>query len=379
LILLFNLASAALCLASIAAPQNTSLSGQITAPDGRPWVGIEVNIENTNTGQHFEVKTDKDGRYVQLGLPPGVYKITISDRRNKSFTYSEIHTLHGTQENDVSANFSKNIQESSFEAQTKDGLEDSKFNNVKAHVNAGVGAMYDSGMLRMQLATTPADQRGPLNEKLSADCETAIREFSLAENFDPLTRVKNHAMIWAHLGEAYECAGLYDDATNAYQKAVSLRPEAEYYESLGAAQVNSALARSDPKEKKRRLADAEGACENAMTLDSTEAVGCWKNIGVLLVNNGDMPDAITPLQKATQLNPKDAQGWFLLGQALLSRLETKQDGSVITAQFPPGAAEAFKKCIDAEPNGLYAVEARELLDGLASMNATGTAIIKKTN
>jgi tetratricopeptide (TPR) repeat protein len=338
-----------------------------------------VVIENTNTGQHFEVKTDKDGRYVRLGLPPGVYKITISDPRNKSFRYSEIHTLRGTPENDVSANFSKNIQGPAFAPQTKDGLENSKFNRVKAHVNAGVGAMYESGMLRMQLATTPVDKRGPLNEKLNADCDMAIREFSLAENLDPLMSVNNHAMVWAHLGAAYECVGLYDDATNAYEKAVSLRPEAEYYGSLSTAQANSALARTDPQEKKRRLAEADGACENAITLDSTEAVGCWKNIGVILINNGDMPDAIAPLQRAAQVNPKDAQGWFLLGRALLSRLETRQVDSVITTQVPLGAAEAFQKCIDAEPNGLYAAEARELLDGLTSMGAAGTAVIKKTN
>jgi tetratricopeptide (TPR) repeat protein len=229
-----------------------------------------VIIEDTATGQHFEVKTDKDGRYVQLGLPSGVYKITISDRRNKSFTYSEIHTLRGTSENDVSANFSKNTEGSPLEGRTLDGLEDNKFNNVTAHVNAGVGAMYESDRLRAQLATAPADQKGPLQERLNADCQTAIREFSLAENLDPPTSIKNHAMIWAHLGEAYTCVGLDDDATNAYQKAISLRPEAVYYRNLSTAQASSALERSDPKEKLQKLADAEAICENALARDYLE-------------------------------------------------------------------------------------------------------------
>jgi Flp pilus assembly protein TadD len=378
LFVFFGLTPIGLCLASIATAQNTSVSGQITAPDGTPWVGIEVIIENMNTGRHFEVKTDNDGRYVELGLPPGVYKITIYDQRNKSFTYSEIHTLRGTQENDISANFSKNGERSPLKAQTKEELEEDKFNNVKTHVNVGVGAMYDSDRLRIRLATAPAGQKGPLQEKLNSDCQTAIAEFSLAENLDPLTSVKTHAMIWAHLGESYECAGLHDDATNAYQKAVSLRPEAVYYRNLSTAQVSSALARTDPNEKEQKLADAEATCENATALDRTEALGCWKNIGILLTNKGDMQDAITPLQKTTQLNSEDAQAWFLLGTALLSGLETKQDGSVMTARFPTGTAEAFQRCIDADPNGPYAFQARELLDGLASMSPTGkTAVIKK--
>ena len=52
------------------------------------------------------------------------------------------------------------------------------------------------------------------------------------------------------------------------------------------------------------------------------------------------------------MDPKDAQAWFLFGRALLSTIETKQEDNVITSAFPPGAAEAFQKCIDADPNGL---------------------------
>jgi predicted Zn-dependent protease len=154
--------------------------------------------------------------------------------------------------------------------------------------------------------------------------------------------------------------------------------EAVYYRNLSTAQVSSALARTDAKEREQKLADAEAICESATALDRTEALGCWKNIGILLSNKDDMQDAITPLQKTTQLNPEDAQAWFLLGRALVSRLETKQNSSVMTARFPRGTVEAFQKCIDANPDGPYAFQARELLDVLASMSPTGkTAVIKK--
>jgi hypothetical protein len=90
-----------------------------------------------------------------------------------------------------------------------------------------------------------------------------------------------------------------------------------------------------------------------------------------------MKDAITPLQKTTQLDSKDAQGWFLLGRALLATTETKQQGSEITSVFPPGTAEAFQKCIDADPNGPYASQAKEVLDGLASMSAGEKTVVDK--
>jgi tetratricopeptide (TPR) repeat protein len=356
-------------LATIAAARVTSVSGQILSSDGTPWADIDVNIQNTNTGQHFDVKTDKDGRYTQLGLPPGVYKITIYDRRRKWFTYSEIHTLHGNQENDVSLNFKKNVETAHPEEQKKIEGEETKFNDVKAHLDAGVGVMYDSDTLRTQLATAPADQRGSIQDRLNSDYQTAIREFQLAELAESPAEVKNLAGIWANLGEAYDYAGQYGNAIDAYQKAVGLGPKAPYYQNLSKAQASSALAQTSPKEMEQKLADASANCDKAAALDLEVAARCWKNIGILLSNKRDLSDAITPLRKTIQLDPKDAQAWFLLGSALLTTTETKQEGNEITAVFAPGTADAFQKCIAAEPKGPYASPAKEALDGLASMRA----------
>lgn len=369
LIPICSILAVALFLATIAAAQTTSTSGQIIAPDGTPWVDLDVVIENMNTGQHFAVRTDKDGRYAQWGLSPGVYKIKFYDRRSKWFNYSEIRALRGTQENDVSTNFSKSSESAYGEAQKQTGEGDNKFNSVKAHVSAGLGAMYDSNTLRTQLATASADQKGPLQDKLASDYQTAIGEFQLAERADSPTDVKTRAMIWAHLGEAYDYAGQYDDATNAYQQAVALRPEALYYQNLSKAQASSALAQTDPKKTEQKLADADTTCDKAAALDPTATARCWKNIGILLSNKADIKGALTALQKTTQLDPQDAEAWFLFGRALLAMVETKQEGNVIASVFPPGTAEAFQKCIDADPNGPYASQAKEVLDALASVSA----------
>ncbi|HWO38828.1 MAG TPA: carboxypeptidase-like regulatory domain-containing protein [Candidatus Acidoferrum sp.] len=185
-----NVLAIVLLLATIATAQTTFVSGQIIAPDGTPWADIDVIIQNTNTGQHFEVKTGKDGRYTKLGLLPGVYKITIYDRRSKWFTYSEIHTFHGKQENDVSANFNKS-SETAHPAQKKIDGEENRFNDVKAHVQAGLGDIYDSDTLRTQLASTPGDQKGPFQDKLNSDYQTAIREFQQAEQAESPSNLKN--------------------------------------------------------------------------------------------------------------------------------------------------------------------------------------------
>jgi len=81
-----------------------------------------------------------------------------------------------------------------------------------------------------------------------------------------------------------------------------------------------------------------------------------------------LPEAVTPLQKASEADPKDAQTWFLLGGALASEIETKQEGTKMTYTFPPGLTDAYQHCIDADPNGPYAAQAKTALDGLVALS-----------
>jgi tetratricopeptide (TPR) repeat protein len=378
LIPICTILAAALLLATIAAAQTTSVSGQIIAPDGAPWVDVEVIIQNTSTGQKFDTKTDDHGKYTQLGMPPGSYKVTIFDKRSNGFTYSEPHTFHGGQDNDVSIDFKKLIESAHPEAQKKGEEEKNKQTSLKAHFDAGVTAMNDSNTLRAQLATTPAPDKGPVQDKLNADYKTAIGEFQQAQQADAPTDVKNQAVIWANLGEAYEYAGQYDDAINAYQKAIDAQPQPVYYINMSKDIANEAAALTDPAAAAQKLADAIAACDKATALDPTANAGmCYKNIGVILSNKGDMRDAIAPLQKATQSNPKDAEAWFLLGSALTATAETKQEGDQMVTVFPPGTAEAFQKCMAADPNGPYASQAKDVLDGMASMGAGIKTTVEK--
>jgi tetratricopeptide (TPR) repeat protein len=362
LIPICTILAAPLLLATIAAAQTASVSGQIIAPDGASWVDVDVIFQNTSTGQKFATKTDDHGKYTQLGMPPGSYKVTIYDKRSNGFTYSAPHTFHGDQDYDVSIDFKKLIESAHPEAQKKGEEENSKQASLKTHFYAGVAAMNDSNTLRAQLTTTPAADRSPVQDKLNADYKTAIGEFQQAQQADAPTDLKNQAVIWSNLGRAYEYAGQYDDAINAYQKAIGAQPDPVYYINMSKDIANEAAALTDPAAAAQKLADAIAACRKAASLDPTaNAEMCYRNIGIILSNNGNMKDAIASLQKATQSNPKDAESWFLLGSALAATAETKQEGDQMITVFPPRTAEAFQKCIDADPNGPYASQAKDVL------------------
>jgi hypothetical protein len=104
-------------LATNAAAQTTAVTGQVIKPDATPWVELTVIIQNRDTGQSFELKTNKDGRYLKLALRPGLYEISLYDPNEKSVIYSVVCTLGGNRENDISADFSKNPRPPHREAQ----------------------------------------------------------------------------------------------------------------------------------------------------------------------------------------------------------------------------------------------------------------------
>ena len=354
----------------VAAQGSTRLNGQVVDLQGKPWAGVTILIKNPENGQTFTLKTDKDGKYTQLLPRGGVYAITIEPEK---LNYSEKHTVQDGQENTIVINF-KDImaqQAASPEEAKKAEEAANSFKSMKGHFDAGVAAMTDSTQLRQQLASSPADQKGSIQDKIKADSQTAVTEFQQAEQAAGSKDVKNHALIWANLGQAYDSGGRYDEAADAYQKAIELQPMAPYYTHLSTSLASAATSQTDPKVTQQKVADAGASCEKVATLEGgtpASAAVCWKNLGIILNNKGDLKDAVVPFQKATLADPKDAQSWFLLGGALTGSIDTKQEGDKVVYIVPAGTADAYQKCIEADPNGPYAPQAKAALDSLAQLS-----------
>jgi tetratricopeptide (TPR) repeat protein len=58
--------------------QTGTIDGQIIDRDGKPLAGVKVSMVRVGFNQHFEARSDSDGRYRHLGLPTGRYELTIS-------------------------------------------------------------------------------------------------------------------------------------------------------------------------------------------------------------------------------------------------------------------------------------------------------------
>jgi tetratricopeptide (TPR) repeat protein len=369
-----------LLFAAIAGAQNTGqIVGEVKDLNGKPYADVNVEIKNPDNGKVVTTKTDKQGRFTQVGLPGGLYNITLTNEKDKLNFQVQFRVVSG-QDNGFNLNLKEVMakQGPSAEEVKKREEEENLFKNMKQHFDAGMAALNDSTNLRTQLKAAPADQKAAIQDKLNADYQTAITELKLAEQGMTAKDIRNHALVWANLGQAYEYAGHYDEAAAAFQKAVELSPQAPYYEHLSTALANAAAAQTDPKAVAAKLTEASANCDKMAAIEPAGTARCWKNAGIILSNKGKLPEAVEPLQKAAQADPKDAQTWFLLGGALSAKIDSKQQGDKLIYIIPPGTAEAYQKAIDAAPNGPYAAQAKAALEQLAALSGgEETSIGKK--
>lgn len=384
--------------APLAMAQSGQLSGQVFDLQGKPYAGVVVTITSKDTGTTYTVKTDKDGKFLQLGMQFGNYTVNFKKAEAK-IDYTEAGINIPNQSTPLVVNF-KDIaakQGVDPEAEAKREAAKKKFNDMKVHFDNGRTALTAADALKEQVRAASGEQLADLLAKRSASLTTAITEFQAAQQASG-DKDPNLPTILGNLALAYDSAGEtdrmmmrnapadqhatmqtkidgdYAQAVTNLQKAVDIKPTAGLYYQLG-----TDLAYSG------KIPDATAACDKGSALEPANTAGaenCYKNIGIVLTNANNLKDAVAPLQKATQLNPKDAEAWFLLGSALVSTIDYKQEGGKEVAVIPPGTVEAFQKYLQLEPNGPHAADAKGTLEGLQQMGggvATKEVTKKKKN
>ena len=349
-------------LASVLTPRAAAqldgvIRGQIMDIVGKPWADLALQVVNDQGGKQ-ETKTDKDGNYAFRNLRPGVYVIHVmlpgqnqpfddkvqvqaGTEAKKDFNFKE---LAGRQGAEYQETLKKNEE-------AKKGLE-----ALKAHVLAGDAIVGQERQVKADLGKAPADQRDALKQKLTDLSNQAVTEFKEAQKSlgekDP-----NAALVVFKLGEAYDAAGRNEEAADAYQQAIALKADVPgYYNNLG-----NVLARAG------KIDEARAAYMKSAELDPPNAALAWRNFGISLFNADRKKEAIEPLQKATQLDPKSAQAWFLLGASMVGAMEWKKEGSELKPIIMPGTVEAYEKAIELDPNGPYGVQAKDGLTGLQQL------------
>lgn len=333
-----------------------AITGQIFDLSGNPWPNIVVQDVN-DQGAKIETKTDEKGKYTLRGLKPGVHTLSIIlPMQEKPFETK--CQVGGDKDTIVDLNFKEIVEKQNpqfAEQLRKQAEEKQKFQGMKAHFDAGNALLDQVRQTKNDLSKAPADQRDVLKQKLTDLSTQAATEYQAAQKAAP-ENDSNWPLFWAKLGEVYDLAGRKEEAINAYQQAVTLKPTAAYYNNLGNVQASAG-----------KIDDARAAYMKSIELDPANAAQAWRNFGIVLYNSNRLAEAVEPLQKSIELEPKSAQSWYLLGAALLSKMTTKQTGDKMEVVFAPGTVEAYERAIELDPNGPYGAQAKQGLADLQQM------------
>ncbi|MGB9463624.1 MAG: tetratricopeptide repeat protein [Candidatus Acidiferrum sp.] len=358
-------------LAPNAAAQSGSISGTIMDINGKPWFGLGIQAVS-DQGTKLDAKTDAEGKYSIRNLRPGIYVVTIVTfpPPNEKQAAVEMGKLRVTSAEDVRAdmNFKEIMAKQGVDAQKKkekDEEEKQKFEGMKAHFAAGTTFLDQERKAKDDLSKATPDQRDAAKQNLKELSDKAAAEFQAAQK-TASEKDSNQHLLWAKLGEAYDIAGRNEEAAQAYQQAITARPEEPgYYNNLG-----NVLARAG------KIEEARTAYTKSAELDPAKAATAWRNFGISLYNANRGGDAIEPLQKSAELDPKSAQTWYLLGACLVYKMTIKKVGDKDVPEFAPGTVEAYQKALELDPNGPFGQQAKE---GLAQLQQMAPGIDIKVN
>ena len=316
-------------LAWVAVPafaQTGQIKGKVSA-DGAIVVGATVAIENLDNGtKPIMTKSDKKGEYIQVGLSPGQYRITV--------TKDALKTVKETRVGLDMVTLDIKLEAAGKATGSKEDVA-----KAKAKADGATKAFSDGVALSNEGKT-----------------DEAIAKFN-----EVIAAIPNCAECYANIGTVQGMAKKYTEAEASYKKAIELKPDfADAYNGL--ANVYNA-------EKKFELA-AE-ASKKAMELIGTPTAGAAGaggaagaapaaaatpsqvfNQGVILWNAGKIPEAKAQFEAAVKADPNMADARYWLGMAL------------VNAGTPEAMKEAkphFETYLKLAPTGQYADTAKAIV------------------
>jgi tetratricopeptide (TPR) repeat protein len=301
-----------IALGAPAYAQTGQIKGRVVDAKNQPVEGAKVIVEMTGgMTRRFDLKTNKKGEYIQIGLQPGDYKVTAEkDGLNQTFT---VHIGLDMKEVNFTLRPGGGGGEMSKEERAK---AEARMNAIKAAFDAGV-ALNNEGKF-----------------------DEAIAKFN-----EVLAQVPKCIECYNNIGAVYMHKKDYEQAEAAYKKAIEVDPNSpEPYNGL--ATLYNAQKKFDlAAEASAQAAKLSGAAGGAGGGNASTVF----NQGVIAWNAGKIADAKKLFEQATTIDPNLADAHYWLGMANLN------EGKM------PDAATQFEAYLKIAPTGQYAEQAKGVL------------------
>lgn len=302
-----------------AAAQSGTLKGKVTDAAGKPLEGAKVVIEHVATSRKIETKTDKRGEYVQVGLTPGEYQVTVT---------------HGQLTQTQTAKFGAEMKQLDFDMRP--------------------GATGQTAQTPAQAAAEAKKQQEKIEKIKTTFAEGA--QATNAGKYDEAIAKFNAVLV-----EFPACVDCYINLGTVYSRQQDWVKAEEAYKSALAANANSVeayngLANVYSAQKKFKEAQ-EMAAEAAKRASAAGGAGggnatALYNASVMAWNANDFAKANELLTQAIQADPNHAEAHFMLGRVLINLGKLGE------------AATEFETYLKLAPSGPNAKEAQSNFDAL---------------
>jgi len=335
--------------------QITAIEGDVKGPDGKMVQNAQILIEREDMkGTYKGAKTDKKGHYIYNGLPIGRYTVSVLVDNQKKDQMQHVQTKLG---DPIPVSF--DLAQSAAQAAAADKADPA---SVSKEQERGMSKEQKDALEKRAKENAAAMAKNKaLNDAFNAGKEAltaknydaAVDAFKKGAELDP-----NQHVIWANLADTYlaiaatktgaDQQAAIDQGLEAYQKAITLKPDEAPYHN------NYALALA----KAKKIDEAKAELTKAAQLDPTQAGKYYYNLGAVLVNTGQTAASEDFFKKAIESDPNYADAQFQYATALSAKLTTGADGKVTA---PPGMQEALNKYLELQPTGQFAEAAKGML------------------
>jgi tetratricopeptide (TPR) repeat protein len=290
--------------------QTGQVKGKVVDAKNQPLEKVPVVIEAVDgMGRKFTVNTNKKGEFIQIGLPPGQYKVSAS----------------------------------------KDGLADSREQRigldpveVNLTLTSGGGGGNVSAEDRKKAEARVAAVRGNFEMGVKLSNEGKPDE-AIAKFQEVIKEAPKCVECYTNIASLQLGKKDYDAAEATYKQALTVNPSsAEAYNGL--ATVYNAQKKFDQAAEASAQAAKLGAAAPGGASASTVF-----NQGVIAWNASKVPEATKAFEEAVRLDPKLAEAHYWLGMANVN------EGKL------PEAAKSFEEYLKLDPSGKYAEQAKGIL------------------
>jgi tetratricopeptide (TPR) repeat protein len=261
------------------------LMGVVRDGQGNPVEKASVHVVSTRTTSvAYNLTTNKEGRFLQVGIQPGYFQVTVKKDGYMPRTTEARVSLAGETNLEFKLDTADEIALRSISAADKVFLKGNQLYGEQKYAEAAAAYQEAVGMsqtnwgyfLNLGLAYKKLDNK-----------DEALAAFRKAVELSPETYSANK-----ELGEALAKGSAFDEAKNYYQKAVDLSPDdPDAHFNLGACLTNTG--------------EQDAALEHflktaALKPDYADA---YYQMGTIYIGKNMVPEAVQSLEKFLELAP----------------------------------------------------------------------------